>query len=161
MLRKRHLTLIAPLLSALLYVLGGSIHSTGAAKAAGPARNTTGDKNVPPPETSLGFKIGEDRKLARWDQFLAYFGELAKASDRIKLDTLGKTTLGRPFVVATISSAENLKRLDEFKEIQRKLADPRLTEKFRSEFALMQSTGCPANDQACLDKQQKHVDDVT
>src|SRR5215471_2470308 len=126
MLRKRQLTLIVPLLSALLYVLGGSIHYTGAAKAAESARNTTDDKNVPPPETSLGFKIGEDRKLARWDQFLAYFGELAKASDRIKLDTLGKTTLGRPFVVATISSPENLKRLDEFKEIQRKLADPRL-----------------------------------
>ncbi|MBO0725628.1 MAG: hypothetical protein J2P52_08515, partial [Blastocatellia bacterium] len=134
MIRKRHLTLIVLFLSALLYALGpgASSHSTGATEAmnaAEPARTATGDKNVknvPPPETSLGFKIGEDRKLARWDQFLAYFGELAKASDRIKLDTLGKTTLGRPFVVATISSAENLKRLDEFKEIQRKLSDPRL-----------------------------------
>jgi hypothetical protein len=87
-----------------------------------PASNQT----VPAPETTLGFKIGEDRKLAKWDQFLAYFGELAKRSDRFKLDTLGKTTLGRPFVVATISSPENLKRLDEFKEVQRKLSDPRL-----------------------------------
>ena len=86
----------------------------------------TQSNNVPAPETKLGFKIGEDRKLAKWDQFLAYFGELAKTSDRIKFETLGKTTLGRPFVVATISSSENLKRLDEFKEIQRRLADPRL-----------------------------------
>lgn len=87
---------------------------------------SAGDQTVPAPETTLGFKIGEDRRLAKWDQFMAYFGELAKRSDRIKLDTLGKTTLGRPFVVATISSPENLKRLDEFKEIQRKLSDPRL-----------------------------------
>ncbi|HZF38390.1 MAG TPA: M14 family zinc carboxypeptidase, partial [Blastocatellia bacterium] len=121
MIRKRHYTLIVFLISVL--GAGASIPSMRAAEQ---TRYTTSDKNVPPPETALGFKIGEDRKLARWDQFLAYFGELAKTSDRIKLDTLGKTTLGRPFVVATISSPENLKRLDEFKEIQRKLSDPRL-----------------------------------
>src|SRR5262245_59561222 len=156
MMNIRLFALIVLLLSASLS--GAPIHST---RAGAQTRNTTGVNNVPPPETTLGFKIGEDRKLAKWDQFLAYFGGLAKASDRIKLDTLGKTTLGRPFVVATISSPENLKRLDEFKEIQHKLADPRLTEKFRSEFALMQSTACRANDQACLDKQKKYVDDAT
>ncbi|MGE0884535.1 MAG: M14 family zinc carboxypeptidase [Blastocatellales bacterium] len=81
---------------------------------------------IPPPESVLGFKIGEDRKLAKWDQFVSYFRKLSETSDRVKLDVLGKTTLGRPFVAATISSAENLNRLDEFKEIQRRLADPRL-----------------------------------
>src|SRR5262245_10076667 len=121
MMNIRLFALIVLLLSASL--AGAPIHST---RAGAQTRNTTGVNNVPPPETALGFKIGEDRKLAKWDQFLAYFGGLAKASDRIKLDTLGKTTLGRPFVAATISSPENLKRVDEFKEIQRKLADPRL-----------------------------------
>jgi hypothetical protein len=121
MMNIRRFALIVLLLS--LTIAGAPIHST---RADAQTRNTTSVNNVPPPETALGFKIGEDRKLAKWDQFLAYFGELAKASDRIKLDTVGKTTLGRPFVVATISSTENLKRLDEFKEIQRKLADPRL-----------------------------------
>ena len=81
---------------------------------------------VPAPETVLGFKIGEDRKLAKWEKFVAYFRRLTETSDRIKLDELGKTTLGRPFVVATISSPENLKRLDEFKQIQLRLSDPRL-----------------------------------
>ena len=95
----------------------------------------TQSNKIPAPEATLGFKIGEDRKLAKWDQFLAYFGELAKASDRIKFETLGKTTLGRPFVVATISSPENLKRLDEFREVQRKLGDPRLLAK-ESESAI-------------------------
>ncbi len=109
------------LLIAILLFASFAIASLQAMSAGAQANQT-----VPVPETTLGFKIGEDRKLAKWDQFLAYFGELAKASDRIKLDTLGKTTLGRPFVVATISSPENLKRLDEFKEIQRRLSDPRL-----------------------------------
>jgi hypothetical protein len=81
---------------------------------------------IPTPASALGFKIGEDRKLAKWEQFVAYFRQLAVASDRVNVDELGKTTLGRPFILATISSAENLQRLDEFKEIQRKLADPRL-----------------------------------
>lgn len=88
--------------------------------------STTAASTVPAPETVLGFKVGQDRKLANWEQFLAYFRKLTETSDRIKLDTLGKTTLGRPFVAATISSAENLKRLEEFREIQRRLADPRL-----------------------------------
>lgn len=120
MLRKRHYTLITLVLYVLMY---GFSYVPGAGAQ---NREASGVNNVPTPETSLGFKIGEDRKLAKWDQFLAYFGELAKTSDRIKLDTLGKTTLGRPFAVATISSPENLKRLDELKDIQRKLSDPRL-----------------------------------
>jgi Zinc carboxypeptidase len=121
MMNLRRFALIVLLLSATF--AGAPIHST---RVGAQTRNTTSDNNVPRPETTLGFKIGEERKLAKWDQFLAYFGELAKTSDRIKLDTLGKTTQGRPFVVATISSPKTLTRLDEFKEIQRKLADPRL-----------------------------------
>jgi hypothetical protein len=46
---------------------------------------------IPPPETVLGFKIGEDRKLANWERFLAYFKRLTETSDRIKLDELGKS----------------------------------------------------------------------
>ena len=81
---------------------------------------------VPAPETALGFKVGEDRKLAKWERFIAYFKRLTETSDRIKLDELGKSTLGRPFVAATVSSPENLKRLEEFKQIQQRLSDPRL-----------------------------------
>lgn len=81
--------------------------------------------SVPTPENDLGFKIGTDRKLAKWERFVAYFEHLDAASDRMAVENLGQTTLGRPFIVATISAPENLKRLDEFKLIQRRLADPR------------------------------------
>ncbi len=81
--------------------------------------------SVPAPENDLGFKIGTDRKLAKWERFVAYFEHLDAASDRLTVENLGKTTLGRPFIVATISAPENLKRLDEIKLIQLRLADPR------------------------------------
>ncbi len=80
---------------------------------------------VPAPADVLGFTPGDDRRLASWAQMVDYFRKLAAASDRVKLEELGKTTLGRPFVVATISAPENLARLNEYREIQRQLADPR------------------------------------
>jgi hypothetical protein len=80
---------------------------------------------VPAPEEVLGFRVGDDRKLASWASIVEYFQRLDAASDRVKFEEIGKTTLGAPFVVATISAPENLARLSEFKEIQRQLADPR------------------------------------
>ena len=80
---------------------------------------------IPAPEDVLGFVPGDDRKLASWNQVLEYFAALAKASDRVNFETLGKSTMGKPFVMATISAPENLARLDEYKRIQDLLADPR------------------------------------
>ncbi len=80
---------------------------------------------IPAPEDVLGFVPGDDRKLANWDQVLNYFAALAKASDRVKFETLGQSTMGKPFVMATISAPENLARLDEYKGTQALLADTR------------------------------------
>ena len=81
--------------------------------------------HIPAPEEVLGFVPGDDRKLASWNQVLTYFEALAKASDRVKFEALGKSTMDKPFVLATISAPENLARLDEYKRIQALLADPR------------------------------------
>src|SRR5215471_5203286 len=83
-------------------------------------------KSVPAPADVLGFQPGDDRKLASWARVVEYFQKLAAASDRLKFAEIGKSTMGAPFVYATISAPENLQRLDEFKEIQRQLADPRV-----------------------------------
>ena len=80
---------------------------------------------IPSPQDVLGFTPGDDRKLASWDQVVEYFKRLDQASDRLKFEELGKSTMGKPFVVATISSPENLARLDQYKKIQQQLADPR------------------------------------
>src|SRR5215510_6048547 len=80
---------------------------------------------IPAPSDVLGFTPGEDRKLASWAKVVEYFQKLGAASDRVRFEEIGKSTMGAPFVYATISAPENLKRLNEFKEIQRQLADPR------------------------------------
>jgi hypothetical protein len=84
------------------------------------------NRDVPAPEEVLGFRPGDDRKLASWSKIVEYFQKLDAASDRVKFEEIGKTTMGAPYVFATISAPENLSRLDEFKEIQRQLADPRI-----------------------------------
>jgi murein tripeptide amidase MpaA len=82
-------------------------------------------QSVPTPRSHFGFPIGADRKLADWDQLTSYYERVALASPRVQVDTLGPSTLGRPFVMLTITSPENHARLEELREIQMRLADPR------------------------------------
>ena len=86
---------------------------------------TVAAQGVPTPASHFGFEIGADRKLGNWDQLTAYFEKVASASSRVQVDTLGSTTMGLPFVMLTITSSENQARLEELREIQLKLADPR------------------------------------
>jgi hypothetical protein len=80
---------------------------------------------VPSPESVLGFQPGEDRRLADWDEVLEYLARLDAASDRVRVEEVGKTTQGRPFVLATVTSAENHARLEQIRGVNLRLADPR------------------------------------
>lgn len=77
---------------------------------------------VPTPGEHFGFTPGDDYKLASYAEIYAYFQKLAKSSDRIKVFDFGRSSEGRPMLAAIISSPENLKRLDYFRSINRKLA---------------------------------------
>ncbi|HXT14064.1 MAG TPA: M14 family zinc carboxypeptidase [Gemmatimonadaceae bacterium] len=81
---------------------------------------------IPTPASILGFEPGADRHLPSWKQIVDYFTALDKASPRVSVRTLGRTTLGRPFIVAFISDSATIANLDRYREIQRKLMDPRL-----------------------------------
>jgi len=111
-----------PLTLAALVLIALSIQPNAIVR---PTIAVADNRIVPAPEDVLGFRPGDDRKIASWAQFVEYFQKLDAASDRVKFEEIGKTTMGAPYVFATISAPENLKRLDEFKEIQRQLADPR------------------------------------
>src|SRR2546426_396798 len=80
---------------------------------------------VKSPQDYLGFRVGEDYKLADWQQITGYFNDLGKSSDRIHVDVIGQTTLKKPFLRVTITSPENYARLAHYEEITRRLADPR------------------------------------
>ena len=82
---------------------------------------------VPTPESHFGHKIGVDNELLDWDKVVTYFQALEKSSDRIKFKELGKTVEGRPQIAVIISSAANIKNLDHYLDIQRRLSDPRKT----------------------------------
>src|SRR3954465_5330333 len=84
-------------------------------------------KSVPTPASVIGSAPGTDRKLPEWQQVVSYFKALAPASPRIELHTLGKTTLGRPFIAAFIGDSATLANLPKIRDAQRRLADPRLT----------------------------------
>ena len=50
---------------------------------------------VPAPEDVLGFRPGDDRKLASWAKVVEYFQKLAAASDRVKFEEIGQDDDGR------------------------------------------------------------------
>jgi Zinc carboxypeptidase len=81
---------------------------------------------VPTPASVLGFEPGADRKLPEWRQVVAYFQALDAASPRVTVRTLGRTTLGRPFIAAFLGDSATLADLPRYQDIQRRLADPRL-----------------------------------
>ncbi len=54
----------------------------------------TAQQAVTPPEQFFGFKIGADGELARYPKILEYFQLLAKPTDRVKYEEIGKTTMG-------------------------------------------------------------------
>jgi len=82
-------------------------------------------QQIPSPEQFFGFKMGSDGELAHWNNIVEYFTLLSEQSDRITVKTLGESTLGNPFLLAVISSADNLKNLEKYRAINKKIADPR------------------------------------
>jgi len=81
-------------------------------------------QSLPTPEQYLGFRVGTDRKLATWEQVTEYMQMAARASDRVRYAEIGKSTMGHPFALLTISAPRNLARLEEIRADQRKLAYP-------------------------------------
>src|SRR6476646_7097206 len=81
-----------------------------------PAPKVTG------PKEALGFNVGDDYQVANYTQLVAWWKKLASESDRMKLVDMGPTAEGRRQYMAIVSSAENIKKLEHYKEIARKLA---------------------------------------
>ena len=79
-------------------------------------------QEIPSPATFFGFHIGDDYQLANYSKTEAYFKKLAEISDRVILQNIGSTEEGRTQYLAVISSPENLKQIERYKEISQKLA---------------------------------------
>src|SRR5688500_5200932 len=79
-------------------------------------------QTITSPKQHFGFDIGDDYQLATYTQFVDYWQKLDRESDRMKVVEIGKTAEGRPQLMAIITSPENHKRLDRYKEISRRRA---------------------------------------
>ncbi|GIH20156.1 hypothetical protein Raf01_83280 [Rugosimonospora africana] len=108
----------------------------GAALATPPVPPTQPDQSQPPvpakkkgsiptPAQYFGTPIGTDGFLATWDKMVPYFQLIGARSDRVRYEEIGKTTLGYPYVLLTISSPKNLANLDKLVATNTRLADPR------------------------------------
>jgi hypothetical protein len=82
---------------------------------------------VPTPLKVLGYIAGAPDRLTYAKDVHRYFRELAKATPRVQVWSIGQSEEGREMLLAAVSDAANLQKLDRLKEITARLADPRQT----------------------------------
>src|SRR5688572_127874 len=116
LMTSRHRACLVPVALALLVAASGARRTVAAQGS---------QSTVPSPEQFFGFQMGADRKLADWNKLHEYYQLLAKSSNKLRLVELGKTSEGRPYIALFISSPANLSKLDHYKRINARLADPR------------------------------------
>ncbi len=81
-------------------------------------------ERIPSPEAHFGFRMGSDRQLIDWKDIVSYFSLVDSRSGRVRVDTLGISTLGKPFIMAIVSSSTDRRELEEIRRLQHRLAYP-------------------------------------
>lgn len=77
---------------------------------------------IPTPEAFLGHPLG--KRVARNDLMVSYLKLLAEKSDRIQYEVIARSHENRPIVTLTISSPENLARLEDIRAAHLALQKP-------------------------------------
>jgi hypothetical protein len=80
---------------------------------------------VPSPRKHFGTIIGAPGVTHHADEVYGYFRTLAKATPRVKVETIGKTEEGRDIILAIIADENTMRDLDRYKGLLARLADPR------------------------------------
>lgn len=83
---------------------------------------TAQDGSLTRPADFFGFEPGSDYNLFTYEQLIGYMQKLDGESDRVHLEKIGSSPMGRPMYITFISSAGNIARLEELKKINRELA---------------------------------------
>ncbi|MEJ2901952.1 M14 family zinc carboxypeptidase [Pedobacter panaciterrae] len=80
------------------------------------------DAKVPSPEQYLGYPIGS--YFTRYERVVDYFRELAKISDRVHVESIGKTYEQREQIIVTITSPANYTNLEQIRQDHLNQVDP-------------------------------------
>ena len=86
------------------------------------ARTVSQALGVTSPAQEFGAAIGDDYFLATYAQLERYWTKLDAESDRVRLVSIGQSEEGREQWMAVVSAPENLRRLDYYRSISRRLA---------------------------------------
>jgi hypothetical protein len=84
--------------------------------------------NVPSPSDFLGHVAGAPGELTRSEKIYAYYRALAAATDRVKVETLGRSEEGREILLVIVGDAQSLEQLEPARSDMAALADPRRTD---------------------------------
>jgi hypothetical protein len=79
---------------------------------------------IPSPEKFLGHRVGEDKLLAPWPKVVEYLRLVDAGSDRVSIESAGRSTQGNDMMVVVLTSEENQKNLERYREISKRLANP-------------------------------------
>jgi len=93
------------------------------------------DRSIVSPSDHFGFTPGEDRTLINYEGLIDYMKVISDNSPMVKMIEIGNSPMGRPMYIVFISAEKNILRLDELKEINRRLAlDPKIPDGERKEL---------------------------
>ena len=87
--------------------------------------NIVDHPTVPSPLEHFGQIIGAPGVMHRTNEIYEYFRKLADTSPLVKMEQIGTSEENRPIYLVTVTSEENMKRLDHYKKQLALLADPR------------------------------------
>ncbi len=85
--------------------------------------STNYNSAIPTLQSALGYGLGE--AFTPYASLERYYQNLAKASDRVRLEPYGNSVEGRTLYTVIISSPKNLGRLDAIRAAAVHLSDPR------------------------------------
>ncbi len=85
------------------------------------------ESDVPTPLDVLGHISGARNVLSYPEEIYRYMRAVDEASDRVKVFSIGRTEEGREMILVVVSNEQTIARLDDYKAMLGRLADPRRT----------------------------------
>jgi hypothetical protein len=80
---------------------------------------------IPSPQKHFGTIIGAPGVMHRADDVYGYFRALAAATPRVKLEKVGTSEEGRDIMLVIVADDATMQKLDAYKRVLARLADPR------------------------------------
>ncbi|HEX2167122.1 MAG TPA: M14 family zinc carboxypeptidase [Longimicrobiales bacterium] len=82
-------------------------------------------EGIPTTKDVLGYYVGAPKMLTYYEDIVRYYRELAAATPRVTVETIGRSDEGRELVVVWISSDDNIAALQQNRDNLARIADPR------------------------------------